>query len=147
MGMRMFGNVAEVDMIKSYSDLKSQTTNFSVMTLNTILANKLGLLVDLTRNEPRDLFDIWFLLQRRDKFDFDFSQVCDIFKQKYSFRPAVNILFPRLQGKSLRQNWNTSIVSLPPGRLWRRCDRTLWRLVFVMRSCSVWEALAFVPKF
>ncbi len=79
------------------------------MTLNTIFANKLGLLIDSTRNEPRDLFDIYFLLQHINLFDFDFSAICRIFKEKYGFNPSLNLLTQRFKNNSLKLNWHTRL--------------------------------------
>lgn len=109
MNMNLFGEVTNKKIIESYSDIKIQNEKLSVMTLNTILANKLGLLIDSTRNEPRDLFDIYFLLQRRHHFDFDFNMVCKIFQEKYGFRPSLSLLIPRLKNNSLKLNWNARL--------------------------------------
>jgi len=117
MNMDLHGKTADRKIIASYSDLKMQNETLSVMTLNTILANKLGLLMDTTRNEPRDLFDVWFLLQRTHQFDFDFEQVCKIFKDKYSFYPSLSVLNPCLKNCFLKTHWNArlnkQIVELP----------------------------------
>lgn len=117
MGMHLYGESVAKKMIESYSDTKTLNVKLVVKSLNTILANKLGLLLDLTRNEPRDLFDIWFLLQRLDKFDYNFNQVCEAFKQKYSFRPTVAALMPHLKNNTLRKNWsarlNKQVAALP----------------------------------
>ena len=53
MARDLFGDTAQKEILKSYSDISQNCDTLSVMTLNTILANKLGLLNDLTRNEPR----------------------------------------------------------------------------------------------
>lgn len=106
MNMDLYGKVIDKKIIETYSDLKKQNVNLTVMTLNTILANKLGLLLDRTRNEPRDLFDIWFLLQRLDKFDYDFSQVCKAFKDKYGFQLSAKIILSNLESVAMKKNWN-----------------------------------------
>ena len=80
MDMEQYGKTQSRKLLETYSDLRKQNSKLSVMTLNTILANKLGLLLDLTRNEPRDLYDVWFLLQRLEAFDYDFTEVRDAFK-------------------------------------------------------------------
>lgn len=112
-----YGDVIEKEILKSYSDLKFHNETLSVMTLNTILANKLGLLPDITRNEPRDLFDIWFLLKRTEAFDFSATKIRDIFREKYGYYPQMNILIPKLQNSALRAHWNTrlshQIANLP----------------------------------
>jgi len=106
MNMRSYGTIEKNPIIASYSDIKIKNETLSVMTLNTIFANKLGLLIDLTRNEPRDFFDVWFLLQRLNKFDFNFSEVCEAFKDKYGFSPSLNLLKPHLQNRFLKTHWD-----------------------------------------
>jgi uncharacterized protein len=114
MNMDLYGKIIDKKIIETYSDLKKQNINLSVMTLNTILANKLGLLLDRTRNEPRDLFDIWFLLQRLEKFDYDFNQVCEAFRDKNGFRLSVAILLPQLKNGSMKKNWSIRLSKQMP---------------------------------
>lgn len=106
MNVQLFGKTNNKKIIASYSDSHFYDEAFSVLTLNTILANKIGLLMDITRNEPRDVFDIWFLLQRKDKFDFDFKEICKTHKEKYGFSPNYSTLRSCLQKLSLKYNWN-----------------------------------------
>ena len=84
------------------------------MTLNTILANKLGLLLDQTHNELRDLFDIWFLLQRLEKFDYDFNQMCEAFRDKYGFRLSAIVLLPKLKNSMMKKNWSMRLSKQVP---------------------------------
>lgn len=114
MNMDLYGKIIDKAVIETYSDLKKINANLSVMALNTILANKLGLLLDRTRNEPRDLFDIWFLLQRLDKFDYDFTQVCEAFKSKYGFRLSVKIISPNLRSAAMKRNWSIRLSKQMP---------------------------------
>ena len=79
------------------------------MTLNTIIANKLGLLIDLTRNEPRDLYDIWFLLNRTERFNFDMGKMCCAFKDKYGFKPTLNIFEPYLKNENFKKYWESRL--------------------------------------
>ncbi len=106
MGADLYGKVAPRGIINTYSDLSAQNDTLFVMSLNTILANKLGMLTDLTRNEPRDLFDLWFLLQRTDQFYFNFNQICGIFKHKYGFHPSLSVLMPHLHNPCLKAHWD-----------------------------------------
>ncbi len=118
MDMDSFGETNEKGIIKSYSDLSMQNETLSVMTLNTILANKLGLLLDGTRNEPRDLYDIWFLLQRTKDFDFNFNKVVKAHYEKYSSRPTLTNLKTHLKREALKNNWDIrlkrQVSALPP---------------------------------
>lgn len=114
MDMNLYGKTIDKKIIETYSDLKKINANLSVMTLNTILANKLGLLLDRTRNEPRDLFDIWFLFQRLDKFDYDFASVCEAFKSKYGFRLSAKIILPNLKSVAMKSSWNVRLSKQIP---------------------------------
>lgn len=114
MNMDLYGKIIDRKVIETYSDLKKINANLTVMTLNTILANKLGLLLDRTRNEPRDLFDIWFLLQRLDKFEYDFAQVCEAFKSKYGFRLSVKIILPNLRSVAMKRDWSIRLSKQMP---------------------------------
>ncbi|MFN7095991.1 MAG: nucleotidyl transferase AbiEii/AbiGii toxin family protein [Gammaproteobacteria bacterium] len=117
MDMQLFGKVKNNKIIASYSDLYQYDDMLPVMTVNTILANKIRLLIDSTRNEPRDVFDIWFLLHRTDKFDFNIDEVRQIIKEKYGFCPSYSTLRSCLQKPSLKHNWrirlNKQMACLP----------------------------------
>lgn len=109
MGMTLYGEAKERNILESYSDLKNRKGSFPVQTLNTILAGKLGLLMESTRKEPRDLFDIWFLLNRLDQFDFNFNRVQEFFKQNYGYYPSLSVLKPHLQNRSYKERWETRL--------------------------------------
>lgn len=104
-----FGETIKNPIIKSYSDLPDSHHMISVMTLNTILANKLGMIIDATRNEPRDIYDIWFLLNRIDKFDFSYDKILRICKYKYGFKPYWRILKPYFYIPSMARLWQTRL--------------------------------------
>lgn len=114
MNREISGQVNDEKVITTYSDLKNQSAKLRVMTLNSILANKFGLLIDKTRNEPRDLFDIWFLLNRLEKFDYDFKKMCDAFRDKYSIRLSGKIILTHLKNESLEKNWSLRLAKQIP---------------------------------
>ncbi len=114
MDMDLYGKIIDKEVIETYSDLKKQNMTLAVLTLNTILANKLGLLLDRTRNEPRDLFDIWFLLYRLNEFNYDFNEVCNAFKDKYGIRLSVKILLPLLKNSMMKKNWSIRLSKQMP---------------------------------
>jgi predicted nucleotidyltransferase component of viral defense system len=105
MDMDLFGEQKQKEVIKSYSDLSIHNETLSVMTLNTILANKLGLLLDGTRNEPRDVYDIWFLLQRIKDFDFNLDKVIKAHYEKYSSRPTLTNIKTHLKREAISNSW------------------------------------------
>jgi hypothetical protein len=118
MDMDLYGDTTTGKSFESYSDLKGKSGVLSVMTLNTILAGKLGLLMDTNRKEPRDIFDIWFLLNRLDQFDFDLGRMREAFKQKNGFFPLLATLRPHLGNPSYKKRWEErlmkQIAELPP---------------------------------
>ncbi|HNX69333.1 MAG TPA: nucleotidyl transferase AbiEii/AbiGii toxin family protein [Candidatus Omnitrophota bacterium] len=118
MDMELYGDTESGKLFASYSDLKNSHETFPVMTLNTILAGKLGMLMDTTRKEPRDIFDIWFLLNRLDQFDFNLGRVKKAFKQKYGYEPSPAVLNTHLNSQTYKNRWEIrlakQIAGLPP---------------------------------
>ncbi len=118
MDMELYGDTEKGRLFASYSDLKDSGETFPVMTVNTLLAGKLGLLTETTRNEPRDVFDIWFLLNRLGQFDFDLNLTRKAFKQKYCFEPSLAVLNPHLSERAYQGRWEMrlakQVADLPP---------------------------------
>ena len=114
MNATIFGNSQTACVIESYSDLKDKRPLLNVMTINTILANKIGMLFDIARDEPRDIYDIWFLLNRQSQFELNFNKILSIIKEKYSFRPTIKMIKDKLK---MQQHWQTrlqkQIANLP----------------------------------
>lgn len=112
-----YGEKEKHGVLTSYSDIKNHTETLSVMTLNSILANKLGMLIDNTRNEPRDLFDIWFLLNKIHQYNFNLEAVRKTFKVRCGFFPTHSLLRPYIETASLKTNWKLrlehQVASLP----------------------------------
>lgn len=115
MNADIYGKIEAQNIIKSYSDLTDEKAVLNVLTLNTIFANKLGLLSDHTRNEPRDLYDIWFLFEN---YSYDLEEIKQIHKRKYGFNLTGKRLLSLLDNSSIKENWNIrlekQISELPP---------------------------------
>jgi len=114
MSATIYGDSKSVNVIETYSDLNNKNPRLNVMTVNTILANKIGMLFDMSRDEPRDIYDIWFLLKRQQQFELNFEKVLSIIKEKYSFKPTYQMIKDRLKKQ---QHWQTrlqkQIANLP----------------------------------
>lgn len=109
MGMELYGETREGRLFESYSDLKKRNVTFTVQTLNTILAEKMGLLMDTTRKEPRDLYDVWFLFNRLDQFEFNLDEVRRVFKGKYGIPLSFNVLKPHLENRLYKERWEVRL--------------------------------------
>lgn len=95
-------------IVKSYSDMED--TVLCVYSLHTIFTHKLGMLIDTTRNEPRDLFDVWFLLQRWDSVGLQSEKVRMLFKQRFGFLPSVDLFITHMNNALYRTRWNTRLA-------------------------------------
>lgn len=109
MGMQLYGKSEKHKIIQTYSDPIINNEFLLVSALNSILGTKLGMLLDLTRNEPRDLFDIWFLFQKINEFDFNLGEVCDVFRNRCGFSPSAAVIVPRLENKFFKLNWENRL--------------------------------------
>lgn len=105
-----YGEIEKGKILKTYSDLKGHQAKLPAHSLNTILAGKLGLLMSSTRKEPRDLYDIWFLLNRTGRFDFNLHKVKKYFDQKYGFPPGMGVLRPPLHNRLYKERWETRLA-------------------------------------
>lgn len=108
--MEPCGETEEGKVLENYSDLKGHGIRLQAHSLNTILAGKLGLLMSATRKEPRDLYDIWFLLNRTGRFDFNLKKVKKYFDQKYGFPPSMGVLRPHLHNRLYKERWETRLA-------------------------------------
>lgn len=110
MNSKIAGEIIKKPIIASYSDLTNvRSTSINVVSANTILANKISMLFDLSRNEPRDIFDIWFLLNRADKFDFNIKKIKDFFHEHWGFHLTLNNLNSELDKESIKLKWKNRL--------------------------------------
>lgn len=108
--MDAYGETEEGRVLENYSDLKGHLMKLQVHSLNTILAGKLGLLMSTTRKEPRDLYDLWFLLNRTGRFNFNLQKVKKFFDQKYGFPSGMGVLRPHLHNRLYKERWETRLT-------------------------------------
>jgi predicted nucleotidyltransferase component of viral defense system len=104
-----FESIENRQLISSYTDTESHKYPIQVMSLNSIIANKLGMLNDSTRNEPRDLYDVWFLLKRIKYYDFNLDEIKKRYKDKYNFIPTLNSIEHSINNPSLSKTWNNRL--------------------------------------
>ena len=93
----------------SYPDLKDSNVRLLVYDLESILADKISRILDVV-NEPRDVYDIWFLL----KLKLDFPKVKRIFKEKMGFEFNFKNLLSEIQKEEYRTNWRIRLSQQIP---------------------------------
>ncbi len=81
-----------------YSDLSDGSWKMEVVALEEILANKLYMLDD--REEPRDLFDLWFGICIKDV---PLEQISEAFRAKYGGKPG---LWRAERARKLEKTWD-----------------------------------------
>ncbi len=117
MGMDPWGDASVRPLLETYSDLKERKIALRTRSLDTIMASKIGMLMDPNRKEPRDLYDIWFLLERTKKRGLDWKRVRELFKQNYGFYPSMGVLAAHLEKGGFQGRWemrlSRQIADLP----------------------------------
>jgi len=125
-------SVKEKSVLKSYeeySDLPDKVM-IRVYSLNEIAAEKIVALLDMARNEPRDLYDLWYLAVNGHV---NINELVDALKEKWEFRgKKISDVKEEFLRKEARLNrlWKTRLSSqmtkLPEfGKVYREVQREL----------------------
>ncbi len=109
-GERAYLPVEKRSLILPYSDLAEEPHRIATLDVHEILASKYFLLTD--RDEPRDLFDLWWGLE---KAGISFAAVAGAHRAKYGYGPDAHAL---QQVRRLQQLWAERLANqirdLPP---------------------------------
>lgn len=95
-------------IISIYSDKKEMKGELQVYSLEAITAEKLSAIFDLTRKEPRDLYDLNFLLKQPK---LDYKKALKYLKIKYGFMPPLSSLLSNIEAEIYRHRWETRLRS------------------------------------
>jgi len=68
-GIEALPNPVSRKLITPYSDLAGRKVQIQALPIEVICADKLALIVDRKRKEPRDIYDLWSVLTQMKKFD------------------------------------------------------------------------------
>lgn len=85
-----------------YSDIRNISAKLSVYTLEAIAADKISTILSATRAEPRDLYDLWFLLKSGR---LDLKKVRSNVKTKLGYAPSWQTIFPSLRNILYKERW------------------------------------------
>ncbi len=109
-GERAYLDVVTRPLTLPYSDLAEESRSIAVVDLHEILANKFFMLTD--RDEPRDLFDLWWGLEREGV---SFKEIARAHRAKYGHGPDPSA---RARVHRLERLWNDRLAhqigDLPP---------------------------------
>lgn len=85
-----------------YSDMKGLAPKLFAYTLEAIVTDKIGTILSTTRTEPRDLYDLWFLLKN---CRLDFKAIKSNFKKKFGYSLDWTVITPSLNNLMYRERW------------------------------------------
>jgi len=103
------------DLISSYRDLKTRKVPIRALPLEVICADKLALIVERRRKEPRDIYDLWSVFMQVKNFDrHSFLNRC----QKVSpLSTNLSVIDSTLKDMDFKKAWETrlkyQVPSLP----------------------------------
>ena len=97
-----------------YGDMRGLAPKLFVYTLEAIVTDKIGTILSTTRTEPRDLYDLWFLLKN---CSLDFSAIKSNFKSKFGYDVDWTVIAPNLYNLMYKERWSRRLsrqITNPP---------------------------------
>lgn len=91
-----------------YSDMKKLRTKLRVYAPEAIVTDKIATILSPVRAEPRDLYDLWFLLKN---CRLDLRTIKSNFKKKFGYALKSEIVTPNLHNALYRDRWNSRLSS------------------------------------
>lgn len=101
-GIELFQPPALRKIHCNYSDMKNLTVKLLVYTREAIITDKISTILSTTRNEPRDLYDLWFLLKNGN---LDYGVVKANFKNKFGYPLNFSFVIPGLHNIMYKDRW------------------------------------------
>ena len=102
-GIESLPEPVEKTLIASYRDLRDRSISIKTLPLEVICAEKLALITDRKRKEPRDVYDLWAVFRNMKKFD------SKLFFSRYQWRlsyvPELSIIQSTLKDSVYESAW------------------------------------------
>jgi uncharacterized protein len=89
----------------SYPDFKGNNLTLRSYVLESIVCDKIGRIMDID-NEPRDLFDLWYLLQ----LELDSDIIKNEYKNKYGYNIIIPNLMREINKDDYRRHWGNRLL-------------------------------------
>jgi len=112
-----------------YSDMKNLRTTMRVYAPEAIVTDKITTILSPVRTEPRDLFDLWFLLKN---CPLDARTIRANFKKKFGYELKPETVVPNLHNALYKDRWKSrlsnQIANLPDfNKVLRETEESLWQ--------------------
>ena len=92
-------------LLFSYPEFKNKNLILETYALESVVCDKIGRILDVD-NEPRDLYDLWYLL----KLNLDIKTVREEFKNKYGYKILIPNLLREIVKDDYKQNWENRLI-------------------------------------
>lgn len=90
-------------LLTHYRDLENVRVRIRALPLECICANKLALVVDRRRVEPRDMYDLWFVLMHVRKFDR--VLFCSYLRKILTHSPDISVIRSFFRNLGFQNAW------------------------------------------
>lgn len=120
-------------LLTPYTDLKDKKIKIRALPLEIICAEKLALIVDHRRKEPRDIFDLWSVLTQA--VGFDRGKFIARFEKSLSYKIDFSIIQASFRDFDFKSAWETRLRHQVPNL--PHFDKIVPELTQRLRVC--WE--------
>lgn len=92
-------------LLFTYPEFENKNSVLETYALESVVCDKIGRILDVD-NEPRDLYDLWYLL----KLNLDINIIRKEFKDKYGYEIIIPKLLRDIVKDDYRQNWRNRLI-------------------------------------
>ncbi|MDI6732170.1 MAG: nucleotidyl transferase AbiEii/AbiGii toxin family protein [Candidatus Margulisbacteria bacterium] len=116
MGQKPIEKALNRKIFSPYSDKKEIQGGLPTYSMEAIAAEKLSAIFDLARKEPRDIYDLNYLLKQPS---LNYKLVMALLRKKYGFSPPSSAILLNIRSDIYRQRWELRLKSqiIKPGKI------------------------------
>lgn len=97
----VLGKAIAGHVLSSYSDWKKTNGILPAYSLEALTAEKISAIFDSTRKEPRDLYDLNYLLKQK----LDRDSILRLLKKKWGYIPSLSSVLSNIDSEIYRNRW------------------------------------------
>jgi len=102
------GSAVYRKILSNYSDMRGFKKELKVYILEAIFVDKLGMILDTSRSEPRDIYDLWYLLKSGR---LNLSKIKELFKKRYGFLLPFEAVESGIKSDLYRRRWRERLAN------------------------------------